>query len=433
MNMKQQIRRSVKVLRRSEEAVPYEILRDCKGIVFFTQFKGGFFWSGTIGSGIFLKRLGPDKWSPPVSLGMGGAGVGFQFGFQKADIIIVLNDRSSVRAFEGHGQINFGGDYSITAGPIGRTLKADLAVSSGGFSGNFSYSLSQGLMMGVSLEGACLIARALDNHGFYGTSSADTRKILNEEIPIPENKKEGIEILHKALNLMCKGASRSGMKDLDPFLFSEVENDDSGTLDKEPILASETHETENTKPKDKPVAEELNSQQLAETGKGLLNLGLSNQSTLQTSSEQPKAPNSATDDLDLIDWTIPATASPVSYAPTDNFDHYPANPFDSINGVQGAQYFDTSATSYPQESVPNKIESNSNYDRVVILTNDHFVDEEDPTIYSHGIISAHKGEKGTLLEGDLVNGMGAPYGDYCKVLLNNGRMGKISRHVLALS
>lgn len=68
------------------------------------------------------------------------------------DLIFILNDEASVKSFMSRGQLKLGGEYSLTAGPVGRTIKGDLSISrKGGFSGVFSYSMSQGAFVGASL------------------------------------------------------------------------------------------------------------------------------------------------------------------------------------------------------------------------------------------------------------------------------------------
>lgn len=49
-------------------------------------------------------------------VGFVAGGFGFQFGFEKIDIVLVLNDSSAVKVFERSGHINIGADYSVSVG-----------------------------------------------------------------------------------------------------------------------------------------------------------------------------------------------------------------------------------------------------------------------------------------------------------------------------
>ena len=88
--------------------IPPFVLEMARGLVFLTMIKGAFIWSGSLSTGIVVKRLSRDKWSPPVSLGMASFGFGLQAGGEKADIIIVLSDDNEIDTFAGTGQLKLG-------------------------------------------------------------------------------------------------------------------------------------------------------------------------------------------------------------------------------------------------------------------------------------------------------------------------------------
>ena len=165
-----------------------------------TQVKAGFLWSGVLGNGIIIKRCPgkPMGWSAPSSVATGGVGFGFQIGAQKTDTVIVLNDDSAVRAFSGSGQLKIGADVSVAAGPVGRSVAADLRAGDKGFTGCFSYSHSQGLFAGMSLEGAVLLARDSDNKKFYG-QDLTVEAILNGGVEPPLQASP----LYAKLNELC--------------------------------------------------------------------------------------------------------------------------------------------------------------------------------------------------------------------------------------
>ena len=59
-----------------------------------------------------------------------------------------------------------GGDISVAAGPIGRTAEADVTP----VAAVYTYSRSQGLFAGVSLEGTVIATRNDANAQYYGRS-----------------------------------------------------------------------------------------------------------------------------------------------------------------------------------------------------------------------------------------------------------------------
>ena len=55
-----------------------ELLWGCTGIAFLTVVKGGFFFSGTLGTGCVVGRLRNGRWSAPSAICMANVGWGFQ-------------------------------------------------------------------------------------------------------------------------------------------------------------------------------------------------------------------------------------------------------------------------------------------------------------------------------------------------------------------
>ena len=98
--------------------VSAEIIAQAKGIAFITTVKAGFVWSGSVGTGIVMAKLGPGRWSGPAAVGSGGMGIGLQVGASKIDSVLVLNNDAAVAAFSGSAQFKLGGNVSVAASTI---------------------------------------------------------------------------------------------------------------------------------------------------------------------------------------------------------------------------------------------------------------------------------------------------------------------------
>ena len=70
--------------------------------------------------------------------------------------------------FSGSGQIKFGADASIAAGPIGRDAQLAVGANDKGYAATVSYSQAKGLYVGVALEGQGIKVRDDCNEKFYG-------------------------------------------------------------------------------------------------------------------------------------------------------------------------------------------------------------------------------------------------------------------------
>ena len=174
----------------AERSIPPRVLRSAKGIAILPVLKGGFFVSGRIGEGVVIARLPEGGWSGPSAIGTGGAGFGFQVGGQVTEFVIILNTRAAVQAFARGGNVEFGGALSVAAGPIGRAAEAGILP----VAAVYTYSRSQGLFAGASLEGTILLAQSDKNARYYG-GPVTPEQILSGRVPPPPSARPLIATL----------------------------------------------------------------------------------------------------------------------------------------------------------------------------------------------------------------------------------------------
>ncbi len=172
-----------------EQGIPESILRDAKGLAILTVLKAGFIFSGQGGWGVVVART-PHGWSAPSAIGTGGAGFGFQVGAEVTEFVLVLNTPEAVDAFARGGNVSFGGALSAAAGPVGRTAGASVMP----VAAVYTYSRSQGLFAGVSIEGTVIAARDEANREYYGRDLTP-KEILSGAVEAPK----GTARLHAAL------------------------------------------------------------------------------------------------------------------------------------------------------------------------------------------------------------------------------------------
>ena len=173
-----------------ERSIPPLVVQSAKGIAILRVLKGGFFVSGRIGEGLVIARLPEGGWSGPSAIGTGGAGFGFQVGGQVTEFVIILNTRAAVKAFARGGNIEFGGALSVAAGPVGRAAEAGILP----VAAVYTYSRSQGLFAGASLEGTILIAQSAKNARYYG-GPVTPEEILSGRVPPPQSASQLVATL----------------------------------------------------------------------------------------------------------------------------------------------------------------------------------------------------------------------------------------------
>jgi len=172
-----------------EKGIPRTVLKDARGVAILTVIKAGFGLSGRGGAGVVVARTAKG-WSGPSGIGTGGAGFGLQIGAQVTEFVIILNTEAAVKAFAQGANVALGGGLSVAAGPIGRNVEAALLP----VAAVYTYSRSQGLFAGISLEGTIIGTRNDANAAYYGRA-VSAEDILSGKVAPPA----GAERLRKVL------------------------------------------------------------------------------------------------------------------------------------------------------------------------------------------------------------------------------------------
>ena len=194
-DLQEDVDSAVSIIERFEEipesAIPRAVLRDAKGLAILTVTKAGFVVSGRGGTGVVVART-EKGWSGPSAIGTGGVGVGFQAGVQVTEYVIILNTQEAVNAFSKGSNVTLGGNLSAAIGPIGRSAEAGVAVQAA----MYTYSRSQGIFAGVSLEGTVIATRYQANEEYYG-KPVFPADILAGTVKPPAGARKLIDVLSK--------------------------------------------------------------------------------------------------------------------------------------------------------------------------------------------------------------------------------------------
>ncbi|KAF5204969.1 Sh3 domain-containing ysc84-like protein [Thalictrum thalictroides] len=134
-----------------EKSIPLAVLKDAKGLAILTVAKVGMLLTYKIGTGLVVARRSDGSWSAPSAILSAGLGWGAQIG-----------------------------------GPVGRALEADLRAGDRGSGMCYTYSLSKGAFVGVSLEGNMVASRMDTNLRFYGDPYLTMSDILLGTVERPK-------------------------------------------------------------------------------------------------------------------------------------------------------------------------------------------------------------------------------------------------------
>ena len=178
-----------------DKGIPQELLENAHCIVIVPDLKtGAFIVGGKYGKGYLLCRnkRGPG-WSAPATVRIEGGSVGFQIGGSSTDLImLVMTERGADKLLE--SKFTLGAEGSVAAGPVGRTATAQTDAQM--HADILSWSRSQGLFAGISLQGATLREDLDDNATLYG-KKLENKDIVMNGVRAPKAAAKLIKLLNK--------------------------------------------------------------------------------------------------------------------------------------------------------------------------------------------------------------------------------------------
>lgn len=182
------------------DGIPKDLLdkADCL-IIYPSVKKAAFGIGGSYGRGVITCRKGEDfsgpGWSAPAMFALEAGSFGFQIGAQATDFVLLVMNESGARSVMS-SKVKLGADAAVAAGPKGRDAAAatDVVMKAE----ILSYSRSQGLFAGVSLEGSTLRSDDGANKALYGKELSAKEIVREDKVSSPESAKRLLAILRSA-------------------------------------------------------------------------------------------------------------------------------------------------------------------------------------------------------------------------------------------
>ena len=172
------------VMSSPDKGIPDELMERavCVGIV-PSQLKFALGIGGTYGRGLLVcRRGGNGAWGAPSMFTLGGGSFGFQIGGKATDVVFVVMNPEGARKLV-QDSIKLGAEASVAAGPVGRSATG--ATDAQLHAEILSYSRSQGLFAGLSLDGSVLKQDADDNKKLYGRKVSAKQILIEGTVHTP--------------------------------------------------------------------------------------------------------------------------------------------------------------------------------------------------------------------------------------------------------
>lgn len=178
-----------------DKGIPQDMLGNAHCIVIVPGLKtAAFVVGGKFGKGyVSCRNKDGVGWSAPGTVRIEGGSVGFQIGGSQPDVImLVMNERGATKLLS--SKFTLGAEGSVAAGPVGRTATAQTDAQM--HAEILSWSRSQGLFAGLSLQGATLRQDLDDNETLYG-SKMENAEIVTKAVKAPVAAQPLIDLLNK--------------------------------------------------------------------------------------------------------------------------------------------------------------------------------------------------------------------------------------------
>jgi len=179
-----------------DKGIPRDLLEkaECVG-VFPDVKKAAFIVGGEWGRGVFTCRQKDGTFGAPAFFTMGGPSVGWQFGGEETDLILLVMNQEGVKKLL-QDKVNIGGEASAAAGPVGRTAQAgtDLQLHAQ----ILSWSRSRGRFAGASLEGMVMKPNNNGTEDFYGRKLEAKSILVDQSVAAPEGAKSFLKTVNQA-------------------------------------------------------------------------------------------------------------------------------------------------------------------------------------------------------------------------------------------
>ncbi len=154
-----------------------ELATRAKAIIIVpNMLRAAFFFGGRGGNAVMMVRDANGRWSQPAFYTLGGLSWGLQFGGQSSELVIAVMTDKGVNAIINR-QVTLGADAGVSVGELGKGANAATGIDLS--ADMYAFARSEGLYVGVSLEGSVIAPRETFNQQVYG-DQATPESILIE-------------------------------------------------------------------------------------------------------------------------------------------------------------------------------------------------------------------------------------------------------------
>ena len=158
-------------------------VRDARAVIIAPNVtRAGFVFGGSGGEAVVFSRDRPGApWVGPAFYNMGAGSVGFQFGVDVSQVVVLAMTERAANALLSP-KFTLGGDASIAVGPVGAGAATSVTTDF------VSFARSKGLYAVVSLGGAVIAPDNDANAAYYGRPSTPVDILVRRNVTSPDGR-----------------------------------------------------------------------------------------------------------------------------------------------------------------------------------------------------------------------------------------------------
>ncbi len=146
----------------------------------------GFFLGGRGGAAVLVARDNAGNWSAPAFYTLGGPSFGFQIGAQSSEIMLCIVSEKGLRAIM-NSKFTIGADAGVAVFDMGAGAQAATGLDAN--ADMYAFARSDGLFVGISLDGTVITPKESYNHMLYGPQATPEAILLQRSYSAPQAAK----------------------------------------------------------------------------------------------------------------------------------------------------------------------------------------------------------------------------------------------------
>jgi lipid-binding SYLF domain-containing protein len=179
-----------------DKGVPKELMERAECIGVFPELhKGAFVVGAEFGHGVFTCRGQDGKMGAPAFFQLGAGSVGWQFGGEEADLIVLIMNESGMKHLL-QDKFTLGAEAGVAAGPVGR--KAEASTDAQLHAQILTWSRSKGLFVGVAVEGSVIKPDKKTMEKFYGKPMTAKQVLVEKSVPVPNAARSFVDTVSRS-------------------------------------------------------------------------------------------------------------------------------------------------------------------------------------------------------------------------------------------